>query len=382
MKIVYCTNNVSHIGGIPKVLAIKANALAEIYCHEVFIIESDHHEFLKESAVFSPKVNFVDLDIHYDKIAKVDIWNPFGDYHKAKRLHKQRLKAALKAIDPDVVISLGTEDKLFLTSIRGRWKKVREFHLTTNIREVLYGYQSVKNHIIAKVADFIDFNLFMRGFDKVVLLSEHEKRLYWNRNDKVCVIPNPQTFQSDTVSSLKNKKVISVGRLEYQKNYASLIRIFSIVNKKFPDWKLEIYGDGPDRQFLQKQIDSLGLTGIIELKGNTNHIKEALLDASCFVLSSRWEGMPLVMIEAMTCGLPLISYDCPSGPVDLITEGENGCLIPFGDETEFASKIIALIENEDLRARLGAGAKAKSELFAPERIMSAWHELFENICSN
>ena len=381
MKIVYCVNNISHVGGMPRVLAIKANALVERYHHEVYIAESDHKAFLPESAVFSPKINFIDLDIHYEKILRVEQWNPLGKYQKAKRLHKRRLTTIFREINPDVVISLGTEEKSFLPLIHGRWKKIREFHWTTKIRDVLSKPQSKKDQIIAKLIDFLERHFVLRLYDKVVLLSEQEKCHYWSTNKNICVIPNPQTFQSNCVSKLKNKKLISIGRLHFQKNYESLIRIFSIVHKRFPDWELEIYGDGSDRKMLQNQIDAFGLTETIGLKGNTKHIKEVLLDASCFVLSSRWEGMPLVMIEAMTCGLPIIAYDCPSGPRDLITDGENGYLIPYGDETAFASKVMELIENENLRVRLGAEAKAKSELYAIDRIMSIWQDLFESLYS-
>lgn len=381
MKIVYCVNNVSHIGGVPKVLAIKANVLVENYNHEVYIVESDPYEFVAESAQFSPKIKFIDLNIHYDKLPVSGKWNPFGIYHRACRLHRQRLVATLESIRPDIVISLGNEDKFFLTSIRGPWKKIREFHWTTNIREILYGCYSTRNHIIAKILDFIESQFVLRKFDSIVLLSENEKQRYWSKRKNVCVIPNPRTFHCDSISELKSKKLISVGRLQYQKNYESLIRIISVVNKVFPDWSLEIYGDGPDREKLQNQINAFGLTKTIELKGNTKHIKEVLLNASCFVLSSRWEGMPLVMIEAMTCGLPIIAYDCPSGPRDLIADGENGYLIPYGDETAFASKVMELIENENLRVRLGAEAKAKSELYAIDRIMSIWQDLFESLYS-
>lgn len=381
MKIIYCVNNISHVGGMPQVLAVKANYLVEIYHHEIYIAESDHSAFLPESAVFSPKINFLDLDIHYEKILKVERWNPLSEYQKAKRRHKRKLKTIFREINPDVVISLGTEEKSFLPMIRGRWKKVREFHWTTKIRNVLSKPKSKKDRFMAKLINFVERHFVLRLYDRVVLLSEQEKCLYWSKNKNICVIPNPQTFKSDCISDLKKKKLISVGRLHFQKNYESLINMFSIVHKRFPDWELEIYGDGSDRKKLQNQIDALGLTETCLLKGNTKHVKEALLDASCFVLSSRWEGMPLVMIEAMTCGLPIISYDCQSGPSDLIKNGENGYLIPCGDETAFALKIMALIENDSLRIKLGIGAKARSELYATERIMSIWQDLFESLYS-
>lgn len=380
MKIVYCTNNVSHVGGIPKVLAVKANALAERYGHEVYVAESDHGEALPESAVFSPAVRFIDLDIHYDRLPEREMWNPRGCYRRAVRLHRRRLKAALREINPDVVVSLGGEEKFFLPYIRGRWKTVREFHWTTDIRQTLYGCHSRFNHIVAKLADFADRHLFLSRFDRIVLLSEYEKRALWSGNDRVCVIPNPQTLGGGSLSPLSAKRFVAAGRLQYQKNYESMIRIFALVHGRCPEWRLDIYGDGPDRESLQLLITSLGLEGAATLRGNTGNMAEVLSEASCFLLTSRWEGMPLVVIEAMTFGLPVVSYDCPSGPKDLIEEGVNGFLIPCGDEEAFASKVVALAEDERLRRRLGEASARRAELYAPEKIMARWQEFFENLC--
>ena len=360
-------------------LAIKANALVEKYGHEVYIVESDHRNFLPESAVFSSAVHFVDLDIHYDRLPPSSVFNPFGSYQRARRLHRRRLKNFLRSICPDIVISLGSEDKSFIASIPGCWKTVREFHWTTTVRNMLYGYLSPKNRIIARLADFIETYFVLRKFDMVVLLSELEKKLYWSGDKNICVIPNPQTFQSDIVAELKNKKLISIGRLDQQKTYGALLRIFSVVNRHFPDWKLEIYGDGPEQAKLGRMIEDFGLVGVVELKGNTAHIREALLEASCFVLSSHWEGMPLVIIEAMTCGLPIVSYDCPSGPGDLIEDGVNGYLIPVGDEAAFASRIMELIQDKDLRMKLGTEARMRSDYYSQDRIMMLWQQLFEDL---
>ena len=379
MKIAYCVKNVSHIGGIPKVLAMKANALTEIYHHEIYILESDHGKSLPESAVFSPRIKIIDLNINYDQMASDSAWKMLKERMHKRNLHKRRLYEYLNLIEPDIVISMGWEEKFFLPSIVGRWKTVREFHLTTNMRTILYGRQSFQNLVVAKIADFYEFKCRARRFDKIVVLTEEDKAAHWRYNKKVCVIPNPQTFHSETVSNLMNKTLIAVGRLEPQKNYASLIRAFSIANTTYSDWKLEIYGEGPDREKLQRLIDDLNLSERVMLHGNTKHVKDVMLKASCFVLSSKWEGMPLVMIEAMTCGLPIVSYDCPCGPKDLITDGVNGFLVRMGDEREFALKMMAVMEHKALRDRLGAAAKAKSEQYNLHTIMGQWQHLFEDL---
>ena len=180
-------------------------------------------------------------------------------------------------------------------------------------------------------------------------------------------------------SNCKNKKIISVGRLEYQKGFDILIDVWKKVDEKHSDWVLEIYGEGSLRKELQDKIDSLNLTDSLILKGSEKNIQSKYLESSIYMMSSRYEGMPMVLLEAMSCGLPLVSFDCPCGPKDIIKDGENGFLVKFGNIEEMAKKINYLIENEDKRIDMGKKAKELSYNYLKEKIMNQWKELFENL---
>lgn len=378
MKILYLVNNVSNIGGIAKILSIKAKFFIENYGHEIFIIESDRRE-RKESVIFSPLINRICLDINYNNILNKNKFNPFSDFNKALRLHKRKLKNILINLKPDIVITLGEEDINFIASIKGNWKLIREYHWTTRLRHVLYNQNSIKNKILTKLANLYESKILMRNFNKIVILSENEKKKFYKNNNNIIVIPNPKTFYCDNKAQLINKKLISIGRLSVQKNFSSLIRIFKKVNEYEPEWILEIYGDGPEKNKLQKMISEMNLYNKVFLKGSTTQIKDILLDSTIFLLSSLWEGMPLVILEAMTCGLPVLSYKCPSGPADLIIDGENGFLIPQGSESLFADRIIEIIKNKELRSKMGQNSKKLSNNYNLENIMFKWQNLFTQL---
>ena len=149
--------------------------------------------------------------------------------------------------------------------------------------------------------------------------------------------------------------------------------------KKYPDWTLEIYGEGTEREKLEKKINKLGLENSFLLKGVEKNIQNKYLESSIYVMSSRFEGMPMVLLEAMSCGLPVISFDCPCGPRDMIKYNENGFLIEFGNIKEMANKIEELIANEEKRKLFGKNARKSIQKYSKDKIMEEWIKLFENI---
>lgn len=187
--------------------------------------------------------------------------------------------------------------------------------------------------------------------------------------------------KSDTTSTLDAKKVINVGRLAAEKNQASLIRAWKEVNGLHPDWKLQIYGDGPLRDTLQSIINQEGLQGCITLEGNTTEVPKKLSQSSIFALSSVIEGFVLVLMEAMSAGLPCISYSCPCSPKDIISEGIDGFLVPVGDEHLLAQRICTLIEDEGLRRRMSANALIKAKKYDIGNIIPLWMDLFHELLS-
>jgi glycosyltransferase involved in cell wall biosynthesis len=178
-----------------------------------------------------------------------------------------------------------------------------------------------------------------------------------------------------------SKRIVAAGRLTHQKNFVSLVRAFSVVAAKHPDWSLDIYGEGVQRQMLEQEIEQLGLNGVVNLCGYTPNLSLAYSKASIFVLSSMYEGQPSVMLEAMSCGLPVVSYACPCGPRDIISDGKDGFLVPVNDEKQLADRICYLIEHEDVRLQMGAAAIEKSRQFSLDKIMARWTSLFDSLVS-
>ena len=227
--------------------------------------------------------------------------------------------------------------------------------------------------------DYYDFHIKEKQYDKIVVLTQEDKDTNWSGFDNVSVLPNPVSFESDADSSLNNKVVVTFGRLDPMKNFSSLIRAFQLVSQKYPDWKLRIYGDGSQKVDLHNCIEELSLQNIVFLMGFTDNVKEALYQSSIMSLSSLTEGFSLVLVEAMECGVPVVSYQCPCGPKDIITDGVDGFLVPVNDEKAMADRICRLIENDELRRKMGAAAKETAKKYHIENITKQWMQLFNEL---
>ena len=376
MKIVYCLNSIRYLGGIQRVTVVKANALAKIDDNEVYIIVTDS----KNGVITEPlssKVHLIDLDINYYEDDYKSRWNVLKGIFIKRKEHKKRLTSVLNEIQPDIVISVGQSEKNMIPSIKGKWKTIREFHFVKDYR--LRQAKSFFDKMLAWGGNLYDFHFKIREYDQIVTLTYEDKETNWKGWKNVSVIPNPSTFHTDHTSSLSEKKVISVGRLTSQKNYTSLIRAFKNVTEKHSDWILEIYGDGPQEVELKSLITQLNLEKHVFLKGFSSNVKEVIINASIFALSSVFEGFGLVIVEAMACGLPVVSYACPCGPKDIITEGKDGFLVNVNDEVTLANQINVLIENEKLRKQMSDAAKIKADQYNIENITSMWMNLFNSL---
>ena len=375
MKIVYCINSFSPYGGLENTTITKVNALARIPGNLLWIVYTDHSKspLLPED---SP-VNLVNLGINYYKDDWKSNWNIVKGILFKRRLHRKRLKKVLTEIQPDIVISVGHSEKNILPSINGTWQTIREIHNTKNYRWL--SARTLFERIIACLGDFIDYHWWIWKYDRIVVLTNEDKERYWKNNERISVIPNPVRFFPNTIASLNSKRIIAAGRLTYQKNYSSLIHAYSLIANRYPGWRLDIFGEGPDKKALQEEINSLGLTKVISLKGNSSNLQQEMLASSIFVLTSIYEGFGLVITEAMSCGLPVISYSCPCGPKDIIENRVNGFLVNNGDERTFAEHIACLIENEDLRKNMGRLARNRASCYLPDQIAKQWMNLFKTI---
>ena len=217
--------------------------------------------------------------------------------------------------------------------------------------------------------------------DCVVVLGKNDLNNYlahYKHAKNITYIYNPVAVDATESSPLEHKRAIAVGRLNQQKGFDMLIEAWSLIEKKVPDWRLDIYGQGPLQEALQNKIDELSLENI-KLKGFSEDIHREYMNSSLFFLSSRFEGFVLVLMEAMATGLPAVSFRCKEGPEETIDDGVNGFLVEEGNVQQFAECAIKLMKDKKLLKEFAANAKKDLNRFETERIMAQWMELLNNL---
>lgn len=224
-------------------------------------------------------------------------------------------------------------------------------------------------------------NRMYRSFRSVITLTDNDYRTYHSKGLRVSIIPNIAIFNINGAKKQETpiKRMISVGRLNFQKGYDLLLLALKPVFKKHPEWNIYIYGEGEERQRLENLRDNLDLTNHVFFPGFVRDIQGEYLQSSFYVMSSRYEGLPMVLLEAMACGLPIVSFNCPEGPAQLLKDGA-GLLIPPENVEELTKGINRMIEDETLRSNLREQAYKKVKEYSPEKVYSQWINLFN--CSN
>lgn len=377
INIAYCIPSLYYPSGMERVLTLKANYFAEVFGYEIHIILTDGME--KEPYYkLHTAINLHQLDINYDHLYGCSVPKCIIGYLTKQRIFKKRLDQCLNQIKPDITISLLRRDINLIHQMTDGSIKMGEIHFNkSNYREFNHKYlpgflqKLIKHCWMNQLLDKL------RRLRRFIVLS-HEDAKEWTELNNVSVIHNPLSFFPDQQSSCTSKQVIAVGRYMPQKGFDRLIPAWKMVSERHPDWVLKIYGDGM-REELQAQIDSLGITSSCLLEHTAPNIIDKYCESSLFVLSSRFEGMPMVIGEAMACGLPVVSFTCPCGPRDIIRDGEDGYLVENGNIKQLAEKINLFIEKPEIRIKMGQQARINIERFKIEAIAQQWKQLFESI---
>lgn len=377
IKILFCINSLKNSGGMERVLVNKANYFAKKKDYEISIVTTNQRED-KSFYKLEKNIKLYDLNINYDLDINKGFIQRIFPFLKKQKEHKRKLINLLKKENFDIVISLGCEETFFLPKIKDNSKKIREVHFNKDYRKILV--ESFNKNFLYKLKALIDTKReenLIDNYDEFIVLTEEDKKK-WN-NPKVKVIPNSLSFYSEIVSSLKNKKIISVGRLDEQKGYDILIKVWQKIHNKIPEWQIEIYGDGDKKVELQNKIKEYKLEKSFILMGKAKNIQSKYLDSSIYVMSSRYEGFGMVLIEAMVCGLPIVSFDCPCGPKDIIRDRENGYICRFNDLDEMAERILDLANSFDKRKKMGEISRKLSLNYDENKIMEFWDGVYKNL---
>jgi glycosyltransferase involved in cell wall biosynthesis len=383
-KIVYLLpGGLFNSGGMERAITIKANYLAEVHGYDVSIVTTEQ----MGRSVFYPlsgevHLYHLDIGIHENFGKESYLQKVISRYLKTKE-YKKKLKVLLCDIKPDITVSTLGLDIGFIHQFKDGSRKIGELHFPGNFRQLMANKLS-KDFISNYVAKLRTKELKKRcaELDHLVVLTQ-EERASWKQKENISVIPNPLPFYPEKQSLLTNKQAIAVGRLAYEKGIDMLIDAWQIVSEKHSDWKLNLFGDGNQKQDLLQRIADRGLENVIKIHKPVDDIQNRYLEHSMLIFPSRYlDALPMVLIEAMASGLPLVSFNSPCGPKDLVRDGVNGFLVQTGDINALAEKIITLIDSQTLRQSMGKAAKEFSVNYRIETVMPQWIHLFETIDKN
>ncbi|MFV8326801.1 glycosyltransferase family 4 protein [Flavobacterium sp. ZS1P14] len=363
MKLLYIVPNINNEGGVARVLSIKANYLVEKLGYEVHI--------LTQNEGFSPLFYHFNVNVvFHDVLLKGNFFQFFNAFVKG-------LKRNVQAIQPDVIIVCDNGLKAYCIPfiLKNKIPLVLEMHSSRFIEE-----RAIRKNSRTKLAFNCIAVLKRNGIKKYdrFIVETTESVSEWNIKNTI-VIPNPLWFTTEQFNDLESKKVIAVGRHTYEKGFDSMLKIWKRVVAKHPDWLLEVYGKSNKISDLNALAENLDVSKNVVFYEPVHRINEKYLEASFYLMTSRFEGFGMVLIEAMASGLPCIAYDCPCGPRAIISHNEDGFLIENGEESDYVKAIETLIENAALRREMGKKAKLSSEKYEINAIMQTWNQLFVGV---
>lgn len=376
-KLFYLTPTLSSPAGMERVLHNKVLWLVKQARYDITIITTDQGSS-PTFYQFPPEVKIIDLGINYSTDYSLPPLKRIFALRKKRRIHKKRLSELLFKERPDITIALYPSEVSVVPSIKDGSKKILEFHSNRGFR-LNQGFKGI-HLLVARYRCWKD-TILARRFDKCIVLT-HEAADQWSDLDNIEVIPNSVTTIPDISADVDIHRIIAVGRLIYEKGFDRLLKAWALVPDDIKgDWKLNIFGDGVLREQLNGMIAGLGLEASTEICRPTKEIFKEYARSAFLVMSSRSEGFGMVMLEAMSCGLPVVSFDFMSGPREIIKDGINGIIVKNGDIEALAQTMRRLIEDRALRHELASHSKDVLILFSEDRIMHMWETCFNEICA-
>lgn len=378
IKLAYCIDDLYSAGGMQRVLTLKVNYLADVLGYDITIFLTEE-KGLPFFYPLSSRVQVVNFDINFYRMyQQTSFWVRLFKYVQYARAHKHALTQALMTLKPDITVSMLRRDINFINSIGDGSRKVGEIHFDKSNYRIFNG--PLPACIRNKISQFWMKQLIgkLRQLDWFVVLTQEDLQQWTELKEVICIY-NPVSFKEVAhYSTCENKKVIVAGRYTYQKGFDLLLPAWKIVAEQHPDWTLHVYGGG-DRTVYQQQAEELGITSTCTLHPQTSEIAERMIESSLLVLPSRYEGFGLVLTEAMACGVPVVSFACPCGPRDIIADGTDGLWVESGNIEQLAEKIGYLMENEELRKKMGIAGRENVKRFDIENIMPQWDKLFKSL---
>lgn len=375
MKLIYCMASVYNPGGMERVLLNKVRWFASRDGYDVTVVTTDQQD-RPPFYQFPENVRMIDLGINYSvdnnrsPIAKIT------SYFQKRQKHRRALASLLMKERADVVISLYPSESSFIPKIKDGSKKVLELHLNRYFR-LQYGRSGLLG-LADRFRSWQDVKI-ARKFDKFVVLTKEDAG-YWGELPNIEVIPNAAPSVPDNSYDATCRRVIAVGRLDYQKGFDRLVEAWAQLPEELrKEWRLDIFGQGEWKEMLEERIKSLGIEDSARINLPTKDIFKEYASSAFIVMSSHFEGLPMVLIEAMSCGLPGVCFDFKCGPKDLIKDGENGLLVPEDDIPALAKAMERMMREGELRKQMSDKSLDIRSKYSEEIIMEQWEMCFKRM---
>ena len=384
MKIIFLTLDIFGMGGTIRTVLNVANYLVE-HGYDIEIISVLRYR--KESFFYlDPRIRIVVLHNkmkeknqthnirniikkNLNKTKSFLIHKEDEGYYHFSLLTDIKMYQYIKGIKDGVLISTRPSFNIFCAKYASkRVIKLGQEHLNLSI------YPSSLQKSIRKYYPKLNYLATLTDDD-----TRDYQKLFSNSKLKIIKLTNSIPPFESQVSSLSCKTILAAGRLVPQKGFDLLIEAFSLIVDEVPDWKVKIFGSGKDKDLLQDMINEKHLYNHVLLMGPTKEIEKELMNASIYALSSRFEGFGMVIVEAMQCGVPVVSFDCPKGPSEIISNQVDGILVENGDVKQFSKALLTLIQDEDKRKRLGKMARQNVKRYSIEEIGAKWISLLKQI---
>ena len=378
MRLIYIAPFLHLVGGLERTLADKANYLVA-EGHEVLLMT---YKQGKEKVFYEldERVGQTDISCQLYSLYKLPMYARWGGFRKLRKLFRERFLVVIDEFRPDVVVITipNTEDFIYDMMAVAQQKKVKvvvESHLAS---QFYLGDKPFTERLLCRLFPPIRA---IRKADLLIALTNHDADSWRKQGlSQVAVVPNPLTKCLEGYNKLEKVegRIIAVGRLFGQKRFDRLIDAFSLLAFKYPLWSIDIFGDGMLWEDLQCQIERLELVGRIRLNHPTHQIFSEYQRSEFFVLSSDFEGFGLVIIEAMACGIPVVSTDCPYGPSEIIEDGKTGLLAKM-DVQDLADKMEWMIIHEAERREMGLQAHRAAARYKLENVMPMWEQAYQSV---
>ena len=360
MKLLLLTTDINIVGGIENVISKLTNFFVEKYDYEIEIISLYGNSQIKPHFDFNPRIK-----LSYANLKPPIRKSKFHEITKDLKL-KNQIYNIIKDKYFDIIMTFHYCISLPLILNR---KHIKGKIVVTEHSDYYHGIGRL---------DILKRKLLYNKADKVIVLTQNNKKIYEQFLSNVDVINNPRPFTTRNISKQVKKRVITAGRQEYEKGFDRIIDIFNDTEIKNSEWVLDIYGEGSEMKNLKNKIKKYDLEDKVRILPFSNRIDEEFLESSIYVLPSRTEAFPMVLLEAMECGLPCISFNLP-GPSEIIKSNEDGFIIENGDINEFREKLKILMNNDELRKSYSKRAKDNVQRFDITKIADMWKQLYSII---